>query len=104
MGCRIVFTGPAIADLAEFARHIAKDNPDAATRVGLGLIVRAESLAQMPLRGRIVRERRQGDCREIVWRPYRIIYRVREDQSLVEVLRFWHGARGTPVIYEPTED
>jgi toxin ParE1/3/4 len=103
MGFRVVITKPAINDLAEAVRYIAAENPDAALRVGNGLIGRAESLQELPLRGRVVPERKQMDCREIVWKPYRIIYRVSEEKNLVEVIRFWHGARGTPVIPELTE-
>lgn len=104
MDYRVVITGPAIADLAEIVKYIANDDPRAAARTGDRLITKAESLRQMPLRGRLVPERREHDCRELVIKPYRIVYRVREEKNLVEVLRFWHGARGTPVIYEPTEE
>lgn len=104
MDFRVVITKPAINDLAEIVRFIAGSNPVVAARVGNGLIDRSESLRQLPLRGQIVPERRQRDCREIVWKPYRIIYRVSEEKNLVEVVRFWHGARGNPVIHEPIED
>jgi plasmid stabilization system protein ParE len=36
--------------------------------------------------------------REIIFKSYRIVYRVRHEQKLVEVSRFWHCARGTPLI------
>ena len=101
MGFRVVITRPAVNDLAEIVRYISRDNPAAAERMGLKLIDLAESLRDLPMRGRVVPERkRQCDCREIVWKPYRIVYRVSEEKNLVEVIRFWHGARGTPVIVE----
>ena len=34
--------------------------------------------------------------REIIFRNYRIVYRMTPEQ--VQVLRFWHAARGTPEI------
>jgi plasmid stabilization system protein ParE len=37
--------------------------------------------------------------REIVHRPYRIVYRVFEDRKTIEILRVWHAARGTPDIW-----
>ena len=40
------------------------------------------------------------DHREIIHRPYRIIYRVREEQKVIEILRVWHAARGIPRIHE----
>ena len=69
MGCRVVITEPAIADLIAIVSHIAKDKPLAAERTGFRLIERAESLAEMPERGRLVPERAQRDCREIVLKP-----------------------------------
>ena len=103
MDCRVLITEPAIADLSEIVKYIANNDPRAAERTGDALIAKAVSLSQMPLRGRLVPERTQRDCREIILKPYRIIYRVKEDKNLVEVLRFWHGARGNPVILEPEQ-
>lgn len=103
MDFRVEITKPAIADLAEIVKYIAHDRPQAAARTGDKLIAKAESLSQMPLRGRLVPERRAQDCRELILKPYRIIYRVKQEMNLVQVLRIWHGARGTPVIYEPEQ-
>jgi len=36
------------------------------------------------------------DVREIIFKSYRIVYRIRA--GCVEVIRFWHAARGTPEI------
>jgi addiction module RelE/StbE family toxin len=100
MGFRVVITKPAINDLAEIVRYISRENPAAGAQTGFQLIEKAESLGELPLRGRVVPERKQGDCREIILKPYRIVYRVNEGKNLVEVLRYWHAARGTPVIIE----
>jgi len=99
--CRVVITEPAIADLSEIVRRIARDNPSAAQRTGAELIARTKLLAQFPEIGRVMPEPDLKQFREIVERPYRIIYRHKPEQSLIEVLRFWHGARGTPVVYAP---
>jgi len=60
------------------------------------LIEKAEKLGDFPYLGRLVPERAERDCREVIAPPYRIIYRVLEDKGVVQVLRFWHAARGTP--------
>ena len=44
MGCKIIFSPQAIADLESVVRFIAKDNPDAAVRVGRALIDRVAML------------------------------------------------------------
>jgi toxin ParE1/3/4 len=66
--------------------------------MGNALIVRAERLAEFPEIGRPVPEFKRPELREIIHRSYRIIYRVRADQPVVEIVRFWHAARGFPQI------
>jgi len=53
MGCKIIFSPQAIADLESTVRFIAKDNPDAAVRVGNSLIDRVAILENFPLIGEI---------------------------------------------------
>src|SRR6266487_4245562 len=81
-------------EIAGLVRYIARDNPAAAERFGLALLEKLKLLREHPLLGRIVPERGQPNLREIVHHPCRIVYRVREREQVVEVLRFWHGARG----------
>ena len=59
---------------------------------------RLVALNTHPERGRVVPEFRQPDLREIVFRSYRIIYRVDTAHECLEVARFWHAARGFPQI------
>ena len=100
MGFKIVFTKPAIADLGGLVSYIARDNPQAAERFGYEIIEKAEKLDQFPFLGRVVPEFKIEIIREIIHRPYRIVYRVREDQKLIEILRVWHAARGIPKLHE----
>ena len=50
--------------------------------------------------GRVVPEEDDPNVREIVHKAYRIIYETRHDPDTIFILRFWHGARGTPEIPE----
>ena len=100
MGFKIVFTKPAIADLERLVSYIARDNPQAAERFGYEIIAKAEKLDSFPLLGRVVPEFKNEILREIIHRPYRIVYRVREEQKMIEVLRVWHAARGIPQFHE----
>jgi plasmid stabilization system protein ParE len=56
------------------------------------------TLAEMPERGRAVPEISDPRVREIIDRPYRIIYEMFPEQNAIYVLRFWHGARGEPEV------
>jgi toxin ParE1/3/4 len=91
---KIVWTLRSRADLRDIATFIAKDNPDAALRLGALIFDRVNSLKKFPELGRVVPERNQPAIREIVVKNYRTIYRVRKNEKIVEILRVWHGARG----------
>lgn len=96
MGCKIIFSPQAIADLGAAVRFIAKDNPDAAVRVGHALIDRAAILENFPLIGSPYLKR--PGVRKLVSRPYVIYYRLRLEENCVDILRYWHGARGEPEL------
>lgn len=98
MGFKIVFTKPAIEDLSNLVAFISRDNPTAGERFGYELAEKAQNLAEYPFIGRVVPEFKIESLREVIHRPYRIIYRVREEQKLIEILRVWHAARGIPKV------
>ena len=98
MGWQVIIAPSAQTDLADIVRYIAQHNSDAAARLGYELITRAESLADFPEIGRTVPEFRQPNLREVVCRSYRIIYRLRREDERIQIVRFWHGARGFPHI------
>ena len=98
MGWQVIIAPSAQTDLAEIVRYIAQHNSDAAARLGFELITRTENLADFPELGRRVPEFRTPNLREIICRSYRIIYRVQRDDERIEIVRFWHGARGFPHI------
>jgi plasmid stabilization system protein ParE len=59
---------------------------------------KVDVLAQFPHIGRVVPEENNEAVREIVLRPYRIIYKVFAEKQMVAIARVWHGARGEPDI------
>jgi toxin ParE1/3/4 len=93
MAFQVLVTEIANDDLAALVRFIARDNPSAAEHFGFALIEKLKLLREQPLLGRVVPERGDPTLREIIHRPYRIVYRVNETKQTVEVLRFWHCAR-----------
>jgi plasmid stabilization system protein ParE len=100
MDYQIVLSPSARADLRDIVRYISFDAPDRALQFGLFLISRTRLLAQSPELGRVVPEFEDPTIREIVVRSYRIVYRLDGSRRLVEVIRFWHAARGIPEINE----
>jgi toxin ParE1/3/4 len=101
MGFKVVFTPQSLEDLKEIVSFIAKDNPERASAFGHQLIDRALSVDNFPEAGPVVRDIGDPMIRQIIHRSYRIIYEVFPDDRSIYVLRFWHGARGEPVIKNP---
>lgn len=98
MGAKIIIAPSARTDLRAIVEFVALHDPVAAERLGFALIARAESLAQFPQRGRVVPEYRDPLLREVLHLSYRVIYRLKDEDQTVEVVRFWHAARGFPRI------
>jgi plasmid stabilization system protein ParE len=98
VGFKVILTPQSIVDLEEIISFIASDNPNRAGTFGHELIDRALSVTELPERGRVVPEIGDAAVREIVHGNYRIIYEIFSAGGYIYVLRFWHGARGTPNI------
>jgi plasmid stabilization system protein ParE len=94
MGCKIIFSPQAIADLEGVVRYIAKDDPITAVRIGNALIDRVEILGNFPLLGATC-PKRPGVRKLVSW-PYLIFYRFRGQNNAVDILRYWHGAQREP--------
>ena len=98
MDFKVIWAPSARLDLKEIVSYIAEDNPEIAQRFGLTLIGATKSLASLPVRGRVVPELGSPQIREVIFKPYRIIYRVKENERVLEVVRVWHAARGDPEL------
>jgi toxin ParE1/3/4 len=91
MDCSVIYSEAALSDLQKITAYIAADNVEVAKRFSNRLVDLAESLRNMPGKGRPVKG--WPDVRVIVLSPYLIFYRLKLRENVVEVLRFWHGAR-----------
>lgn len=94
MGCKIIFSPQAIADLEAAVRFIAVDDPGVAVRFGNALIDRVAILENFPLLGSPYAKR--PGVRKLISRPYIIFYRFRAEENCVDILRYWHGAQRNP--------
>ena len=98
MDYQVILSRPALRDLGEIARYIAEDSPAAAEKIGLQLLVLAESLTLLPRRGGQLKAR--PGVRRLVHEPYLVTYRIDEPAQVVYVLRFWHAKRD-PQTWRP---
>ena len=98
MAFQIIWSEQARDDLQAIVLFIAQDNPMVAESFGYQLMSKVDMLAQFPQLGRVVPEENGESVREIILRPYRIIYKVLAEKKIIAIARIWHGARGEPEI------
>jgi plasmid stabilization system protein ParE len=98
MAYKLIWSPAARNDLHDIVVFIARDNTNRAMSFGYELISVTDRLQECPELGRIVPEYRNNYIREMILRPYRIVYRVDHDHALCEIARVWHSARGIPEL------
>jgi addiction module RelE/StbE family toxin len=88
---KIRWSYEALERLIEIEDYISKDSSVRAIQFVDQLIENAELLSGKPLMGRIVPELANPDIRELVFKKYRIIYRLKEKR--IEILTVFEGHR-----------
>jgi toxin ParE1/3/4 len=96
MACRIIWSQTAVDDLRQMVEFIALDDAAAAASLADRILRRIERAAELPFSNRAVPEKAEESVREIILRPYRIVYQVDDRRDAIHVLRIWHAARGAP--------
>ena len=94
----MIWSPRSIHDLESIHEHIAQDSPLYATLVVQRLVRAPERLLDFPESGRVVPERGQSELREVIVRPYRMVYRVRSDS--IEIVTVFHASRLFPELAE----
>lgn len=98
MAYKLIWSPVSRDDLRDIVRFIARDSPQRADSFAYRLMAQTDKLQDHPEIGRSVPEHRSPTIREIIFKPYRIVYRVNHPQRLVEIARVWHAARGAPRV------
>ena len=94
---RITWSEPAVANLEAIYHYISGESPGRAGPFIQRLIEAAESLQELPRRGRVVPEG-DGSQREIFVDSYRLIYRIDNDQ--IFIVTVVHGARDVAALWK----
>lgn len=88
----ITFAASAIKDLEDMQSYYASEGvPDAGRRLTAEIISRIEQLGAYPQSGRVVPEFNVEHLREIIFPPFRIVYR--HDKNKVRIVRIWRSER-----------
>ena len=89
---RIPFAASAIKDLEDRqAYSLGESGPDAGKRLPAEIVSTIERLGAHPLSGRVVPEFNVEHLREIIFPPFRIVYR--HDKNKVRIVRIWRSER-----------
>jgi addiction module RelE/StbE family toxin len=88
------WTDNAVDHLANIYEHIHLNSPTYAKQIVDKITRRTVQISDQPLSGRMVPEYQTEDIRELIEKPYRIIYRIKADQ--IDVLAVIHAARLIP--------
>lgn len=99
---KVEWSEPAICDLEKIDRYLRRRNHYAATRMGEALLQSAASLARHPELGPVWEE--DSRWRFLVFRPYKMFYRILTDKKVVEISHLRHGARSAPTLDELLTD
>lgn len=93
---KVRWTPEAKAQIKEIEAYIAQDSATVARRTVARLARRCGQLSQLPHSGRRVPEFDREDLRELLERPYRIIYRVKAAEGQIDIVTLWHYRRILP--------
>lgn len=88
---QLIWSPKSLSDLKVIYEYIQQDSDENAGRFIHELIQEARSIAQFPLSGRVVPELKDVKTREKLYKNYRIIYRLRDDD--IQLITFLHQAR-----------
>jgi toxin ParE1/3/4 len=85
----VIWSGPAVRQVERIVEVIAEDSPAVAAKWVRRIMAAPDILATMPLIGPMVDEIGRPEIRELLVKPYRIIYRVRGDVCTIGAV--YHG-------------
>lgn len=98
MAYTLTWSPTARLDFRDLVGYIAEFDPDAADKFGQSIFKAVERLPHFPESGRIVPEFNDPVIREIIQRPCRIVYRLKHEEQIAQIVRIWHAARGIPEL------
>lgn len=91
---KVAWTDEAKAHLAGIHEFIKRDAPFYAVQTVDKLTRRVDQLIDHPRSGRIVPKYDDENLRELISRPYRLIYRIKPDR--IDIIAVFHGAQQLP--------
>jgi len=98
MVCSLTWSPTAKFDLWDILSYISEFDSDAAARFKERVFGSIERLTDFPESGRIVPEFCDATIREVICKPCRVVYSIKDNGRLIKIARVWHSARGIPKL------
>ena len=92
---KIIWSPLSIERVEEIANYIRKDSVNASIVWAKAIFSIIERLNKYPKSGRVVPEVEREDIREVIFKNYRVIYRV--DKNRLVILTVRHGKQLLPL-------
>lgn len=86
---KIIWSRVAIERIEEIADFIAEENPSASQKWKALIYQKVQRLRKFPKSGRKVPEANRDEIREVLYKNYRIVYRI--ERKLISILTVRHG-------------
>jgi plasmid stabilization system protein ParE len=93
----LIWSPRSLLDLEGIRDHIAQDSEVYASLVVQRLLAAAERLLDFPKQDRVVPEIGDEALRELIVRPYRLVYRISEDDR-IEIVTIFRASRLLPEV------
>jgi addiction module RelE/StbE family toxin len=93
---KLIWSPQSLRDLESIRDYVATDSPRYAALVVERIIQGVERLTDFPESGRVVPERNDSQLREVIVRPYRVVYRIRT--GVVEIATVFRASRIFPEL------
>jgi plasmid stabilization system protein ParE len=88
---RLIWSLQAIEDVEAIRTYVARDSEQYANLLIDRIIAAVDRLEGFPLSGRVVPEVGDESLREVIYRNYRIVYRLKPE--IIEIVTVFHAAR-----------
>lgn len=94
MDFKLIWSESSIEDLGAIVRFIAlRDGSHVARQIGFGIYDRAQILTRHPEAGSVLPEKQDAKWRKLIFKSWKIAYRIDREARVVYVVRVWHASR-----------
>ena len=83
MDFELRWTERASSDIEAIVRYISRRDPEAASRIGLGIYASAQQLIKQPKLGSLELSLKEGEWRKLLFRRWKILYTLRESSIII---------------------